>query len=179
MANGKTLARGFEVISRIGDGSSNTGVPERPGPQRETAPALKHLPGDRVEVAYGDLAALDLPTALQEALQRVLCTAPDAADAVAALADRAQKPDVFDVVDGALNLNGGGAATLLGRLQELSREEMEATLKVLADLLRHGVVGYEYRKVNGQTRKVFIDVAIGSDLHRAPLVRGKRFDGLF
>ena len=165
------------MISRIGDGSSNTGVPERASPQPETEPALKHQPGDRVEVAYGDLAAL--PPALQEALQRVLCTAPDAADAVAALAGRAQKPDVFDVVDGALNLNGGGAATLLGRLQELSREEMEATLKVLADLLRHGVVGYEYRKVNGEIRKVFIDVAIGSDLHRAPLARGKRFDGLF
>ncbi|MDA0746002.1 MAG: hypothetical protein O2954_05745 [bacterium] len=80
-----------------------------------------------------------------------------------------------EALDRALDLSGG-AKDLLQNLQTMSREDQDAFLKSLTDLLRHGVVGYEYRRINGEPQKVFIDVAIGSDLHRAPLVRGDRFD---
>ena len=167
------------MISKIDTGGANTEPQEAAGRAQETRPFPREPQGDRVEIAHRDLAELSLPPSLQEALQRVLRSAPGAADAVTDLMDTAQTPDALDVVDGALNLNGGGAATLLGRLQELSREEAARALKALADLLKHGVVGYEYRWVNGEPHKVFIDAAIGSNLHRAPLVRGEGFDGLF
>ena len=65
----------------------------------------------------------------------------------------------------------------MGALGDLSPEEVDGALKALGKLLQAGVVGYEYRKVNGEVRKVFIDVAIGSDLHRAPLARDdEKFD---
>jgi|GEM_PF-2729077 hypothetical protein len=81
-------------------------------------------------------------------------------------------------LDRVLNLNEGGAANLLGVLGEMSRENMDGFLRSLTDLLKHGVVGYEYREVNGSPTKVFVDVAIGSDLHRAPLVQDGRLDTL-
>ena len=81
-------------------------------------------------------------------------------------------------LDRVLNLNEGGAVNLMGVLGEMSRENMDGFLRSLADLLKHGVVGYEYREVNGSPTKVFIDVAIGSDLHRAPLVKDGRLDTL-
>jgi hypothetical protein len=83
---------------------------------------------------------------------------------------------IGQALDSVLNLNEGGASNLLGVLGKLSRENTEGFLNALADLLKHGVVGYEYREVNGRPTKVFIDVAIGSDLHRAPLVRDGRLD---
>lgn len=83
-----------------------------------------------------------------------------------------------EALDRVLDLGGGGAANLLSALERVSGEDREGFLKALAGLLRHGVVGYEYRKINGRPHKVFIDVAIGSDLHRAPLVREGRFDRL-
>ena len=86
------------------------------------------------------------------------------------------RPDVWDVLDGALDL--GDTRSLLQTLGEMSREEAEGALKALAELLRRGVVGYEYREVNGQLQKVFVEVAMGSDLHRAPLVRRGLIDVL-
>ena len=84
------------------------------------------------------------------------------------------EPGVLDVLDTALNL---GRPRDLGRMiQGMDAEAAQSALQSLARLLRAGVVGYEYRKVNGEPRKVFIDVALGSDLHRAPLLRGGRFD---
>ena len=82
---------------------------------------------------------------------------------------RVDGPGVWYVLDRALDL--GDSRGLLQTLGEMSREEAERALKALAELLRRGVVGYEYREVNGQPQKVFVEVAMGSDLHRAPLVR--------
>ena len=169
------------MISPIGSPHhTNAHLPEGSG--AKAGKTLSPAPGesDRADIAHGDLAAARaLPPAIQDALHRVLRAAPDAAGSVATLADAAQRPDALDAVDGALNLNGGGAATLLGRLEGMSRKEVEGVLSMLADLLRHGVVGYEYRQVNGEPHKVFIDAAIGSDWRRAPLIRGGRFDGFF
>ena len=162
------------MISPIGNPHTNTNLSEGTGAKTGKNASSAQREGDRADIAHAAL-----PPAIQDALQRVLRAAPDAAAAVATLAGAAQKPDVLDAVDGALNLNGGSAATLLGRLEEMSREEAEGVLNMLADLLRRGVVGYEYRRVNGEPHKVFIDAAIGSDWHRAPLVRGGRFDRLF
>ena len=87
-----------------------------------------------------------------------------------------QRSGVAHALDSVLNLSDGGASHLLGALGELSLENMEGYLQSLADLLKRGGVGYEYREVNGRPTKVFVDVAIGSDLHRAPLVRDGRLD---
>lgn len=75
-------------------------------------------------------------------------------------------------VDRVLDLGRG-----VGNLGDLSREELAEAFAILADLFERGIVGYEVREVNGEPRKVFIDVAIGSDLHRAPLYKNGRLDG--
>ncbi|MBS12377.1 MAG: hypothetical protein CME19_12325 [Gemmatimonadetes bacterium] len=78
---------------------------------------------------------------------------------------------VLDSVDRILNQGSS-----VGSLTDLSREELAETFKVLVELFDRGIVGYEFRKINGQPHKVFTDVAIGSDLHRAPLYRDGRLD---
>jgi hypothetical protein len=85
-----------------------------------------------------------------------------------------QKETLISRVDNVLNLGSGGS--VLGSLADLSREEIAETFRVLADLYDRGIVGYETREINGEPQKVFIDVAIGSDAHRAPLVREDRVD---
>ena len=88
--------------------------------------------------------------------------------------DSSEKPSLIKKVDDILDLSSGGS--VLGSLSDLSREEIAETFKILADLYDRGIVGYEYREINGEPQKVFIDVAIGSDAHRAPLVREERID---
>lgn len=108
---------------------------------------------------------------LNQALERV----QDAADDITALAPKGEDGDVMGFLDDVLDLSDG--ASLMGALGDLSGKEAEGALQALSKLLKAGVVGYEYRKVNGQVQKVFIDVAMGSDLHRAPLARDdERFD---
>ena len=125
------------------------------------------IPEDRV-----DLSSLAGRMSLkqQEAFQRALQALPEV------VLDAVERPggDVMTVLDAALNL--GGNRSLLAELDHLSGEQAEAALQALARLIQRGVVGYEYREINGEPQKVFIDVAIGSDLHRAPLVRGGRYD---
>ena len=83
--------------------------------------------------------------------------------------------NVFEQIDSILNL--GSRRNFLGVLSDLSREELAKTFAILSDLFDRGIVGYEYREINGEPHKVFIDVAIGSDAHRAPLYRDGRLDG--
>jgi len=154
------------VISGIGSGEQNAAPPGDPRRDSVDGPAQ-----------HGEVDA-HVP-ALKEALERVLRASPDAAEAIVALAPRTSKPDVIEMVDSALDLSGGGVASLLGRLESLTREEAEGVLAVLADLLVHGVVGYEYREVNGEPYKVYLSASLGSDIHRAPPVRGREFDGFF
>jgi hypothetical protein len=100
-----------------------------------------------------------------------------ASGALSDILELTQKEDgsgVMDALDAALNLSDG--VSLMQVLDEMVPEEAEEALKTLAQLLQKGIVGYEYREVNGEPQKVFIDVAIGSDLHRAPLVRNEGFD---
>lgn len=94
------------------------------------------------------------------------------------LAKAARSRDLLPGLDRVLNLNEGGLGALPVTLGSMSREEAEGFLQSLAKLLRHGVVGYEVRKVNGIPQKMFISAAIGSDFHRAPLVRSGRIDTL-
>ena len=115
-----------------------------------------------------------LPGAAQGALQRAVQSSTE----VTWLLDRIDRPDTQDALDAALDLTPGRAGRLLATLSRMSPEEADAALKSLAELLKRGVVGYEYREVNGEPMKVFIDVAMGSDLHRAPLVRGAKLDRL-
>ena len=101
-------------------------------------------------------------------IEKASQSAHDAA-ALAAVFDRS---DALDLVDQFLDLGSGGLD-----LGGLSKEKLAEAFKMIADLAERGIVGYEYRKVNGSPQKVFIDVAIGSDLHRAPLWRNGRVDG--
>ena len=91
------------------------------------------------------------------------------------LVDLLEAPEsrsVMAQVDRVLNLGTG-----IGDLTDLSREEFAEAFSILADLFDRGIVGYEYREINGQPQKVFIDVAIGNDAHRAPLYKDGRIDG--
>jgi hypothetical protein len=93
------------------------------------------------------------------------------------ISEKRNDSHVMGFLDDVLDFSGG--KSLMGALGDLTSEEAEGALQALARLLQAGVVGYEYRKVNGEVRKVFIDVAFGSDLHRAPLAReDERFDRL-
>ncbi|MDP6776997.1 MAG: hypothetical protein QGI83_09550 [Candidatus Latescibacteria bacterium] len=123
--------------------------------------------GDTLELTLNGLSPR-----LREALDRALHAEGD----INAALDP-QSPGLLESLDRVLNL-GGGAAQLPGLVGEMDPEQLEAFLQALAELLKHGVVGYEYRWVNGEPQKVFIDVAIGSDLHRAPLVRDGSLDVL-
>ncbi|MCZ6635445.1 MAG: hypothetical protein O7G87_18755 [bacterium] len=107
-------------------------------------------------------------------LKQAIEQASGALSDVMELTQMEDRPGVMDALDAALNLSDG--ASLMQVLGEMAPEEAEGALKTLARLLQKGIVGYEYRKVNGEPQKVFIDVAIGSDLHRAPLVRDEGFD---
>lgn len=89
------------------------------------------------------------------------------------LATRVETPAVMDRVDRVLDL---GSGSLLGDLTDMSKEQIAETFEILADLFDRGIVGYEVREINGEPQKVFIDVAIGSDAHRAPLYRDGRLD---
>lgn len=107
-----------------------------------------------------------------------LASTPDSVATAAAVAtavaldERFERSNALDVVDQFFNLCSGGLD-----LTGLSKEELAEAFEMIVRLLEAGVVGYEYREVNGVPHKVFIDVAMGSDLHRAPLWRGDRFDG--
>lgn len=107
---------------------------------------------------------------LNEALARVSGAARD----VGVLRNAGQSSDVMAFLDDALNLGSG--RSLSGALGQVSEKDREGALQALARLLKAGVVGYEYRKVNGEVRKVFVDVALGSDVHRAPLARKNELD---
>lgn len=102
---------------------------------------------------------------LNQALER----AKRATEDITTLSQKGDDASVMGFLDDVLDLSDG--KSLMGALGDLSSEEVDGALKALGKLLQAGVVGYEYRKVNGEVRKVFIDVAIGSDLHRAPLAR--------
>ena len=107
------------------------------------------------------------------ALSNALDEASDS-EGLHSLMDRVQGSDTNNVmaqVDQVLNLGEG-----FGDLHQLSREELAESFAVLTELFERGIVGYEYREVNGERQKVFIDVAIGSDLHRAPLYKNGRLD---
>ena len=78
---------------------------------------------------------------------------------------------VMSTVDKVLDLGSE-----LGDLTDLSREELAEAFEILTELFERGIVGYEVREINGEPRKVFIDVAIGSDSHRSPLYRSGRLD---
>ena len=116
--------------------------------------------------------AKQLSTALEEASR-------SRSESAEQLLDFLQGPrgaDVMKSVDSVLNL--GDSRNLMGNLGNLSREELAESFSILSDLFARGIVGYETREINGEPQKVFIDVAIGSDAHRAPLVqdRDNRFD---
>jgi hypothetical protein len=145
-----------------------------PASDRRTAASGERLPddGDRLEQSYLAGLMADLPEAARDALQRVLQSGADPA----LLMDGSGRPDAMDALHAALDLTPGSGGSLLATLSQMAPAEAEAALKALAELLKRGVVGYEYREVNGEPMKVFIDVAIGSDLHRAPLVKGARLD---
>ena len=139
-------------------------------------PPSEAVSGDRLELSDSGLSLLLsrlTPEALGD-LTEAVRAAPDVLD----LVDRLGQPNAMDWVDSALDLTPGRGGSLLQTLAEMTEAEAEAALQALARLLKHGVIGYEYREVNGQPMKVFIDVAIGSDWHRAPLVRGERLDRL-
>lgn len=122
----------------------------------------------------GNVMISEIDNSAFDQLIQALNKASDASDDVQKLADSGERGSVMGFLDDVLDLSGGGS--LVSSLGKLSAEDAEGALQSLARLLKAGVVGYEYRKVNGQVQKVFIDVAMGSDLHRAPLAKQHELD---
>jgi hypothetical protein len=109
--------------------------------------------------------AKQLSTVLEDASR----ARPESAEQLLDLLQGPRGFDVLNSVDSVLNL--GDSRNLLGNLGNLSREELAESFAILSDLFARGIVGYETREINGEPQKVFIDVAIGSDAHRAPIVK--------
>ena len=122
----------------------------------------------------GNVMIPEINNSALDQLMQALSKASDASDDVQSLADAGKRGSVMGFLDDVLDLSDG--SSLVSSLGKLSAEDAEGALQSLAKLLKAGVVGYENRKVNGQVRKVFIDVAMGSDLHRAPLARQNELD---
>ena len=122
--------------------------------------------------AEGDVTSLSRSS---RGLNGAVGARPEPAEGLLDLLQGTRSGNVIDSVDRILNLGSGG--NLLGDLGDLSRQELAEAFEILSNLFERGIVGYEYRKINGQPHKVFIDVAIGSDAHRAPLYRSGRLDG--
>ena len=154
-------------------------LPERLVPGTRNSPGSSNGLGEQKPRSNSERSGLpnllkSLPGAAHKSLQQAVKSSSE----ITWLLDRIDRPDTQDALDAALDLTPGRAGSLLETLSRMTPEEADAALKSLAELLKRGVVGYDYREVNGEPMKVFIDVAMGSDLHRAPLVRGARLDRL-
>lgn len=90
---------------------------------------------------------------------------------------RRKKKDPFDALDEVMDVGSGGMGNLLSAMQGMAPEDQQAFLQTLSGLLKRGVMGYEYRKVNGQPYKVYLENEMGTDLHRAKLYRRKGVSG--
>lgn len=86
---------------------------------------------------------------------------------------RRRRRDPFDALDRVLDAGAGGMGNLLGAMHGLAPEDQQAFLQTLSGLLKRGVMGYEYRKVNGQPRKVYLENEMGTPIHRAKLYERK------
>ena len=82
-----------------------------------------------------------------------------------------RKKDPFDALDQVLDVGSGGMGNLLSAMQGMSPEDQQGFLDALSGLLKQGVMGYEYRKVNGQPYKVYIENEMGTPVHRAKLYK--------
>lgn len=82
-----------------------------------------------------------------------------------------RRQDPFDALDQVLDAGSGGMGNLFDAMQGMSPEDQQAFLDTLSGLLKRGVMGYEYRKVNGQPYKVYLENEMGTPIHRAKLYR--------
>jgi hypothetical protein len=85
--------------------------------------------------------------------------------------ERRRKKDPFDALDQVLDVGSGGMGNLLSAMQGMSPEDQQGFLQALSGLLKRGVMGYEYRRVNGQPYKVYLENEIGTPVHRARLYK--------
>ncbi|MEW6653000.1 MAG: hypothetical protein AB1394_05960 [Bacteroidota bacterium] len=66
---------------------------------------------------------------------------------------------VYDKLDKFMNLGAGGRL----ELSELNSEEKKEFLKMLAELIKNGVIGYEVLEVNGKPEKHYLENQIGNE----------------
>lgn len=163
-------------IQEASEASEKTGSNVRAGTPEELS--------DRLDLSYRiigkvagrlspeGLSAMDRllnagPVARQKDLdQLMLAVGSDDSDEV-----KRRKKDPFDALDEVMDAGSGGMGNLLSAMQGMSPEDQQAFLQTLSGLLKRGVMGYEYRKVNGQPYKVYLENEMGTDIHRAKLVQ--------
>ncbi len=145
---------------------------------------------DRLDLSYriiGKVAGRLSPEGLS-AMERLLHAGPvarrqdlnqlmQAASADDPEASKQRKKDPFDAIDQVMDVGAGGMGNLLSAMQGMSPEDQQAFLQTLSSLLKRGVMGYEYRKVNGQPYKVYIENEMGTDIHHAKLYQRKGVRG--
>jgi hypothetical protein len=80
---------------------------------------------------------------------------------------------VLGNVDKFMNLGSGSRTDL----SEMNGKEKEEFIQMTADLIKHGIVGYEVREVNGQPEKHDITLEIGDErLYGTKLYKKKYFE---
>ncbi len=84
--------------------------------------------------------------------------------------------DPFEAAEKFLDLSSTGKMDILQNYSNIDKEEFEQFAKIIKNLIRHGVVGYEYLNVKKSPYKSFITTRIGdSRLYNKKLYRKRNF----
>jgi len=67
----------------------------------------------------------------------------------------------FDAVDRFLDLNSDNRLSFLNYPDIENNEEFKTFIKIIANLIKNGIVGYEYLKVNNRPYRSFLSTQIG------------------
>ncbi|MFC1564063.1 hypothetical protein ACFL6G_03955 [candidate division KSB1 bacterium] len=91
--------------------------------------------------------------------------------------EKSQKTfDPIDAADRFLNLSSSDKMDLLYNYSEIDKKDFEKFAKIIRNLIRHGVVGYEYLDYKKSPYKSFITTRIGDTrLYNKKLYRKKTY----
>ena len=67
----------------------------------------------------------------------------------------------FDAVDNFLDLNSDTRFSFLQYPDIVNNEDFKTFVKIIVNLIKNGIVGYEYLKVNNRPYKSFLSTQIG------------------
>ncbi|MCP4725126.1 MAG: hypothetical protein GY863_08825 [bacterium] len=90
--------------------------------------------------------------------------------------DQESKFDPFDTAEKFLNLSSSDKMDFLHNFSEIDKKDFEQFVKIIRNLIRHGIVGYEYLDHKNSPYKSFITTRIGDTrLYNKKLYRNKTY----